>query len=101
MKFPVFFSALTGIFLKHQLSFKKYTSLSPLCPGGGMADAADLKSASLWEYGFDPRSGYHLSFYGKRKVDKEKRSIAFLKKAWQKFCGFPRKLAKEKRSIAF
>ena len=46
-----------------------------------MADAADLKSASLKEYGFDPRPGYQLSFYEKRKLGKEKRRIAFLKKA--------------------
>ena len=49
-----------------------------------MADAADLKSASHKEYGFDPRPGYQLSFYEKRKLGKEKRRIAFLKKAWQK-----------------
>ena len=59
-----------------------------LCPGGGMADAADLKSASHKEYGFDPRPGYQLSFYEKRKLDKEKRRIAFFKKAWQKLRRF-------------
>ena len=35
-----------------------------------MADAADLKSAFLWKYGFDPRSGHHIEFVKKSKAEK-------------------------------
>ena len=79
----IFFCLLLEFFQKFGYLLLN-TVFSPPCPGGGMADAADLKSASLWEYGFDPRPGYQLSFYEKRKLDKEKRRVAFLKKAWQK-----------------
>ena len=79
----IFFCLLLDFFQKFGYLLLN-TVFSPPCPGGGMADAADLKSASHKEYGFDPRPGYQLSFYEKRKLDKEKRRIAFLKKAWQK-----------------
>ena len=67
-----------------------------------MADAADLKSASHKEYGFDPRPGYQLSFYGKRKLDKEKRCGAFFeKKLSKKAVDFLKKVGQRKTMWRF
>ena len=64
-RIPVFFPNRTGKNGQPRLLYKPKPR-----PDGGMADAADLKSATDKVYGFKSRSGYHFIINDLQKISR-------------------------------